>query len=133
MYKIKLHKTLKCLWAVHIDIYVVKWMGFFDVFINHLLKIHRSILHKITIYLLYFWGVYDVNLWEKNSSRSTAYRTEAVFPITYFKAATVTGRCFSKIVILQCTFFALTKARRNVYCRWYFSSLFISSSRLLFY
>ena len=33
---------------------------FFNVFINHLQKIN-----KITIDLLYFWDVYDVNLWEK--------------------------------------------------------------------
>ena len=28
-----------------------------------------------------FWGVYDVNLWEKNSGRNLSYKTEAVFPI----------------------------------------------------
>ena len=38
---------------------------FFDVFVNHFPKIHIIILHKITIDLLYFSGVYDVNLWEK--------------------------------------------------------------------
>ena len=26
---------------------------------------YRSVLHKITIGLLYFWDVYDLNLWEK--------------------------------------------------------------------
>ena len=36
-------------------------------------KIHRSLLCKITIDLMYFWGVYDINLWEKNLSRSMAY------------------------------------------------------------
>ena len=38
----------------------------------HFPKIHRSVLRKITIDLLYFWAVYDVNLWEKNFGRSTA-------------------------------------------------------------
>ena len=38
---------------------------FFNVFINHFQKIHRSVLHKITIVLVYFWDVYNVNLWEK--------------------------------------------------------------------
>ena len=36
-----------------------------DVFINHFQKIHRSVLLKTTIDLLYFWDVYDVSLWEK--------------------------------------------------------------------
>ena len=36
-------------------------------------KIHRSVLRKITIDLLYFWDVFDVNLREKNVGRSTAY------------------------------------------------------------
>ena len=53
----------------------------FDVFKNHSPKIHSSIFRKITIDLLSFWGVYDVNLWEKNSGRNLAYKTEAVFPI----------------------------------------------------
>ena len=44
-------------------------LGFFI----HFSKIHRSALRKITIDLLYFWDVYDVNLWEKNFGRSTAY------------------------------------------------------------
>ena len=38
---------------------------FFDVFINHFQKTHRSFLHKRTIDLLYFWDAYDINLWEK--------------------------------------------------------------------
>ena len=38
---------------------------FYNLLINHLPKIYRSILHKITVYLLDFWGIYDVNLWEK--------------------------------------------------------------------
>ena len=65
MYKVKLQKTLKCLWHVDIDMLVVKWMFFIEVFINHFQEIHRSVLHKITIDLWYFWDVYDVNLWEK--------------------------------------------------------------------
>ena len=40
-----------------------KWF-FFNVFINHIPKIHRNVLHKI-IDLLYFWDNYDINLWEK--------------------------------------------------------------------
>ena len=34
----------------------------------HFSKIHRSILRKITIDLLYFWDVYDISLWEKTST-----------------------------------------------------------------
>ena len=37
---------------------------FFDVFINHFMKIQRSVFHKITLDLLYFWGIYNINLWE---------------------------------------------------------------------
>ena len=69
MYKIKLQKTSKCLWPVDIDMLVVKWMLFFDVFINHFQKIPRSVLHKITIDLWYFWNVCDVNLWGKLAFR----------------------------------------------------------------
>ena len=36
-------------------------------------KIHRSVFRKITIDLLYFWDVYDVNLSEKTFGRSMAY------------------------------------------------------------
>ena len=53
MCKIKLHKTSKCLGPIYIDMFVMKW-GFFDVFINHFAKIHRSVPRKITIDLLYF-------------------------------------------------------------------------------
>ena len=35
---------------------------FSNLLINHLPKIYRSILHKITVYLLDFSGIYDVNL-----------------------------------------------------------------------
>ena len=43
-----------------------KSVFFFDILINHFQEIHRSVLYKITIdYLLYFWDVYDTNLWEK--------------------------------------------------------------------
>ena len=73
MCKIKLHKTSKCLWPVYTDIFFVKWMFFFGVFLNHFPKIHRSVLRKITIDPLYFWDIYDVNLWEKNFERKTAY------------------------------------------------------------
>ena len=99
MNNIKLHKTSKCLWTVHIVMYVVKWMGvfFFNVFINHFPKIHRSVLCKIAIDPLYFWDIYDINLWEKNYSRSTTYKAKAVFPIPYFEAEAVIGRCFSKM------------------------------------
>ena len=47
---------------------------FFSLFFsNHFTKIHRSVLREITIDLLYFWDVYDVNLWEKKFGRSTGY------------------------------------------------------------
>ena len=60
---IYLYKTSKCLWPIY---YVCCEMNdFFNVFINHFPKIHRSVLHKITIDLFYFWDTYDVNLWEK--------------------------------------------------------------------
>ena len=66
MCRIKLHKTSKCLWPVYIDMFAMKWTSFFfDVFINHLPKNHRSVLLKITVDLVYFWDIYDVNLWEK--------------------------------------------------------------------
>ena len=101
MYKIKLHKTSKWLWPLHIDMYVVKWMGFFRRFHKSLPKIHRNVLRKITIDLLYFWDVYDVNLWGKNSGRSTVNQAEAVFPITYFKAEAVIGRRFYNVAFLH--------------------------------
>ena len=37
---------------------------FFDVCINHFQKIHKSVLHKITIDLLCFGDFYDNNLSE---------------------------------------------------------------------
>ena len=39
----------------------------------HIPKIHRSVLKKVIIDLLYFWGVYDISLWEKKLGRSSAY------------------------------------------------------------
>ena len=72
MYKIKLHKTSKCLWPIY---YINKYfcyemiMFFFKVFINHLPKILRSLLRKIAIDLLY-WDVYDVIIYEKVSYHS---------------------------------------------------------------
>ena len=71
-----MYKTIKCLWLIYIYIdryVVVKWMFFFDIFVNHFPKIHRSVLRKLTIDLSYFWEVYDVNLLEKNIGRSTVY------------------------------------------------------------
>ena len=49
MYKMKVYKTSKCLWPVYIDIFVVKWMGFFSTysFDGHFPRIHRSVLGKI--------------------------------------------------------------------------------------
>ena len=48
---------------------------------GHFPKIHRSALCQITIDLLYFWDVYDINLREKKFGRSTAYscRTNALY------------------------------------------------------
>ena len=100
---------------IWICIAVVKWTCFFfDVIINHFLKINRSVLRKITIDLLYFWDVYDFSLWEKNYSRSTAYKAEAVFRITYFKTKESSWEAFLRIVVLQCSFCALVKAWRNL-------------------
>ena len=44
-----------------------------NVFLRYFPKIHRSALRKLTINLLYFWDVYDVNLWGKIFGKSTAY------------------------------------------------------------
>ena len=46
---------------------------FLGFLLYHFQKIHRKVLCKITIDLLYFWDVYDINLWEKNFGSSTAY------------------------------------------------------------
>ena len=62
-----------------------------------------------------------------------AYKAEEVLPITYFEAEAVIGKRVSKVVVLQCSFFAFIKALRNVCYRFHFSSLFIRSSSLLFY
>ena len=40
---------------------------------QHFPRIHIKVLRKIIIDLLYFWDVYDINLWEKKFGRSTAY------------------------------------------------------------
>ena len=45
----------------------------FYFFLTHFPKIHRSVLCKKTMDLFYFWDFYNVNLWEKNFSRSKAY------------------------------------------------------------
>ena len=66
MYKIKLHKTSKCLWPIYTDMFVVKSMFFFNIFRNLFPKIHRGVLCKIAIYLLHFRDIYEVNLREKN-------------------------------------------------------------------
>ena len=42
-------------------------------------RVHRSVLCKITIDLLYFWDIYDVNLLEQSIGRSTAYSCRANF------------------------------------------------------
>ena len=59
--------------VTHIDRYVCCEMKcFFKVLINLFPKIHRSVLCKIAIDLLYFWDVYDVSLSEENFCRSMA-------------------------------------------------------------
>ena len=73
MCKIKLHKTFKCLWPLYRDEFVVKWMGFFGVFINHFPKIHRNVPCKITIDLLYFKDAHGISLSEKNSSKTNVF------------------------------------------------------------
>ena len=42
----------------------------------HFPKIHRSVLRKIAIDLLHFWGIYDVNLWEKVSAEARLIHAE---------------------------------------------------------
>ena len=46
---------------------------YFTFYKYHFPKIHRSVLPKTTIDLLYFWDVYNVNLREKKFGRRTAY------------------------------------------------------------
>ena len=46
---------------------------YFTFYKYHFPKIHRSVLPKTTIDLLYFWDVYNVNLREKRFDRRTAY------------------------------------------------------------
>ena len=65
MYKIKLHKTSKCLWSIYINTFVTKWMFFLQSFHKSLTQNYRTVLCKVTIDPLYFWDIYDVNLWEK--------------------------------------------------------------------
>ena len=125
----KLHKTSKCLSPVHIDMYVGKWKAFFWRFHKSFSEIHWSILRKIAIDLLYFWDVYDVNLWEKKLGQKYGLQSRSN---THFKAEAGIGRRFSKIVC-NVAFFALFKARRNACDIFHFSSLFISSCSLLFY
>ena len=50
---------------------------FFEVFINQFLKIHRSILCKIMIDLLYFSDVYGVNVRGKSASQTLLHRNQA--------------------------------------------------------
>ena len=48
----------------YIEICLLSNEFFSDNFINHFQKIHESVLHKIKTDLLYFWAIYDINLWE---------------------------------------------------------------------
>ena len=54
MHKTKLHKTSKFLWPLYIDMFVVKWMLFFSIFINLFPKIHHSALRGICSTLKYW-------------------------------------------------------------------------------
>ena len=47
--------------------------NYFAVYKYHFPKIHRSVLPKTTIDLLYFWDVYNVTLGEKKFGRRTSY------------------------------------------------------------
>ena len=63
MYKIKLHETSKCLAGIYS--YVCCEMNvFFDFFLNHLPKTHRSVLRKITIDLFIF-EMFMTSIYEK--------------------------------------------------------------------
>ena len=46
------------------------------------------------------------SVYEKKITTEVRFTRQAVFPITYFKAKAVIGRHFSKIVVMQCSFFA---------------------------
>ena len=54
-------------------------IGFLDLLLwalaTHFPKIHRSVLRKIAIDLLYIWDICDVNLWEKNFGTVYSGRT----------------------------------------------------------
>ena len=80
MYKIK----LKNVCDPYIEICLLWKKFFFNVFLNHFPKIHRSFLHKITIDLLYFWGVYDGNLWEKNLTEVWLINAEQIMSLYNF-------------------------------------------------
>ena len=58
---------------IYRDMSVVKWMFFFEVFTNHVPRILRSVLGKITIDQFYFWDAYDVSLWESYLSQKVCY------------------------------------------------------------
>ena len=45
---------------------------------SHFSKIHGSVLCKIAIDLLYFWDVYDVNLWEEISAEVQLVHAEQI-------------------------------------------------------
>ena len=56
----------------------------------HFLKIHRNVLRKITTDLLYFWDVYDVNLWEKISAEvRLIYAEKYLYIISSFGEKTI--------------------------------------------
>ena len=52
------------MWPVYINMFVVKLMFFFDFFLNHFPKTHRSVLRKITIDLFIF-EMFMTSIYEK--------------------------------------------------------------------
>ena len=105
MYKIKLHKTSKCLWPVYIHIFVVKCFFFFEVFINPLPKIHRSVLRRIKIDLLLFFRRLWRHLWEKLAItvklcfKETRLKQGYDLPGYFFKKKTETINVLTIVVI----------------------------------
>ena len=93
MYK-KLHKTSKGLWPIYIDMFIVKWMIFFWHFHKSL---SENVLCKMTIDLLYFKDVYDVNLWEKKLAEVWLINAEQMSLYNFIilrKKETPTQLCF---------------------------------------
>ena len=83
---------------------------FFNVFKNHFLKIHRSVLHKITIDILYF-EMFMTSVYGEKYGRSICLaRQKQYFLLRISRQKQSLGGVSQKIVVLQCNFFVLVKS-----------------------